>query len=1546
MKVIFLLILSLMNLFSISKREPTCLPDDIENCKELDKNSDGCAVCQDKFFPFFNNLLCLPCDHSFYGQVGCGGKCDSTDYEDARFALCEIGGCKTGYLNINGICFPCNEEMEGCSKCTFEVQEYKTYENFTCYECESNRYNLSNGKCERCHLDHCIKCHYNDDYSDKICEQCNYGFYPSNGKCKMCKYIRIVGGICLVCSENVGDYNRNLCWCKNGYQKGKNPNPICFQCPTGCKKCENPTKCIDCYSNCEKDGNYNCICNGGGLGNHCPPNCLKCERIGSYYKCKECVYGFALNPHNNNCDSCEIINPGCRSCEYDNLNRFNCLTCKNFDYAYTEIEKDIYRCFDNTKKEDIYLYGCLRAKNETEGVNSRFTCSICKFPFFPINDKTCRTRYDLGLSPDCLKFKNLGTPDDPLYSCLKCKNYLAIVTNNSNGAKDCFQRKDNLSYCLEGYHEENNEKTQIYKCLNCVEHSTLNNYNICECDFDSFSEDTKWCYKCDDRIKGIIGCNASLGCDFINPFELDCNVCKDGFFNYTRGQCYSCHFIKDCLECHFDKKLYCDKCMAGYTFNAESKKCELYKCKEYEEVIPGCMVCKDNLKEYQKDKKCHYCNIGYFKTNEETCVYCRSTKYGGPGCNKCGYEYELETKVDNIICNDSYDKIDEEVSTEYFYNNLIYNGKHYDCKYELSESCLKCQFEDDKLKCIECSPGYYLNTEGKCISFIDKIEKIPNCNIHSFGIGGITFNFYYDSYDIREQENDKYDFNEYNDALKEDIKNSNSISTNCIKCKNGYYLKGENNCESLTIDKCNGEFIFEDFETRSKECLNLCNQKGYPLIYFKIINYSVYYDINIENDMNYSYTLDTSYDFSNYDEETLNYTKDINLCYILSDDNLKDEFHGCSHVIEIQNPHSYQCVKCQIGFIFDNSTKKCHQYFNDIEQPMSCKFKNIGDVSSPKYTCESCNDEYSQTLVTYENEVKDCIEDKTLVNCKEANADSSYIKPLYDCNFCREGYISYCSRLYQRRICQNYRENVVKRNELPVEIYEEETDYLPIDGNGLCGKNQFNPYKNKCFNCDNKNVGMMGCKGECSFSLERSSILLCESECKEEFIESSPGICEPCENINEGCNQCEYTTNYPSNYFGIKRKRRFQCKNCMDGYALSLEKKCVKCSEVGLKNCEKCIMNETKGYFICSTCSEHYFLNEAGKCQKCVIDKELLNGKCVVCDDTDQGGIENCLLCKKKQDENKLLCRECKEGFILYKERNICLNRADSGLTKFDSCLELIMEDGKYVCSRCKHEFSLLKEDGETKCIYTYLLDIQNYIYDLYYSTMNYSLEYDVIPCHETENLGTNVEPKYSCNKCYDVFEDDELNNFYFLYYYSIYMDNIEAIYGYDYYGDLSTKERHYEYLPVKVYDENIKTSYCILPIINGFKVENCLEATMKFDNKTIYQCTKCMDVAYPKYDKDLKIFYCSYNKKTKGSCLVKFCKDCINGNNYFCSSCFNNDYEVNPYTGSCVKKTKEVPAITWKDIFRLVLNGHKPINGNTLFGPLFVIERYNLQSN
>ena len=67
---------------------------------------------------------------------------------------------------------------------------------------------------------------------------------------------------------------------------------------------------------------------------------------------------------------------------------------------------------------------------------------------------------------------------------------------------------------------------------------------------------------------------------------------------------------------------------------------------------------------------------------------------------------------------------------------------------------------------------------------------------------------------------------------------------------------------------------------------------------------------------------------------------------------------------------------------------------------------------------------------------------------------------------------------------------------------------------------------------------------------------------------------------------------------------------------------------------------------------------------------------------------------------------------------------------------------------------------------------------------------------------------------------------------------------------------------------------------------------------------------------------------------MVKYCKSCKDYDNYFCSVCLSSDYVVNQLTGSCVKKAEIVPAITWKDIFRLNLNSNRVINGRTIYGP------------
>ena len=49
-----------------------CGEEEIENCAKCGEGdkANTCIECNEKHFLFFNNLLCLPCDHPIYGQAG------------------------------------------------------------------------------------------------------------------------------------------------------------------------------------------------------------------------------------------------------------------------------------------------------------------------------------------------------------------------------------------------------------------------------------------------------------------------------------------------------------------------------------------------------------------------------------------------------------------------------------------------------------------------------------------------------------------------------------------------------------------------------------------------------------------------------------------------------------------------------------------------------------------------------------------------------------------------------------------------------------------------------------------------------------------------------------------------------------------------------------------------------------------------------------------------------------------------------------------------------------------------------------------------------------------------------------------------------------------------------------------------------------------------------------------------------------------------------------------------------------------------------------
>ena len=806
----FLILVLSISLIFLNSEAKQCGDEQINNCKTCGKleGFDICETCEDNYFLVMDNLLCLACNDSLYGQVGCKGNCDASDYKTTSHVLCDE--CKEGYYKVNGICTSCNMGSPGCKECTYE----STSEGFKCQECLSNEYKLENYKCKKCEVSKCSKCHFEGEDQHEVCDICQGGYYLNSEKiCSSCYYIDIDGGSCKICSDDVTDYNSGYCYCASGYEKID--NHTCIKCSDNCVNCEynkeNKTtqckncdigyalnrsegKCLECEKGCrscyinDEKKNICTECIGKLIPGEnkclgCPSGCDECEYDSNTLKfvCTQCSSQFAFNPTNKECVYCgnlQDTGTGCYSCIYNSTtNNYQCLTCKSYfpsdGYVYVS---NIYKCFLNEDSSQIGLYGCLHAiKNDVSG---KYECLNCKSNFIPvITDKSCIPQDSSGLSGNCYEAEKIGEK----YSCTKCNSNYVLVKDIPNEINECYDRLDEFSFCINGTIKEDNTKI----CDVCRANSALNNSKICVCNKDSFSKDQNYCYKCNDEKEGNLGCDLSEGCTYkIANDELRCNKCIKGYFEYTEGQCFSCsNEIDNCNDCHFDEiknKLICDSCLNGiYTVNSENN-CQLNDCEEYPEISPGCIICKGQKEEYLAKKQCQSCKYGYFKDKNNKCIYCKSEKYGGPGCYECGYDDDNE---DNIICKGCYSNyIYYGYDTNYNQPALSSDGKCYDCQIEFSEYCRECGFVlnsdgTETLKCIKCSEGRYLTPEGRCLSYFSLIDNTKNCREYNVLIGGRNFTIYYDKLYYGYYYGKHYNFTITSNDIKGPIKST------CIHCK-------------------------------------------------------------------------------------------------------------------------------------------------------------------------------------------------------------------------------------------------------------------------------------------------------------------------------------------------------------------------------------------------------------------------------------------------------------------------------------------------------------------------------------------------------------------------------------------------------------------------------------------------------------------------------------------------------------------------------------------------------------------------------------------
>ena len=100
-------------------------------------------------------------------------------------------------------------------------------------------------------------------------------------------------------------------------------------------------------------------------------------------------------------------------------------------------------------------------------------------------------------------------------------------------------------------------------------------------------------------------------------------------------------------------------------------------------------------------------------------------------------------------------------------------------------------------------------------------------------------------------------------------------------------------------------------------------------------------------------------------------------------------------------------------------------------------------------------------------------------------------------------------------------------------------------------------------------------------------------------------------------------------------------------------------------------------------------------------------------------------------------------------------------------------------------------------------------------------MNYKLYPCQEAINLGTKENPIYSCDKCYQYVENDNL---------------------------------YFQNPFTRIINEINNINYCIKP---GIELYNCTEAINKTENGIEkYDCTKCTKDNILIYNGDLDIHY------------------------------------------------------------------------------------------
>lgn len=794
-----------------------CLDTKYPNCKTVGTNGSSgipfCTECQSGFFKVdtpFNESQCMPgalngcmeySDHETCVKCAEGFKLVSD-------ACVEIGtiidGCVAMSLTNPNVCNQCQKGFLLFNGVCFEVSvpncKYQDFNSNICFECNEGFY-VNAGTCYSYTVNNCLLFDWSSDY----CISCIEGYYNKNGLCLMntslnCLKYSKVENKCFECEENYylhldpSDSDSNLL--KSGNCYIRELDPYCLQFnpeANNCEVCQEGYFMLQDSTICQEYQLNNCITKSDSFN-----SCLLCEE-GFFTNDKGLCSKYTVK----GCKIYSTTNDACDQC-YDGFYLDLNFRCTQYDIDNC----DLYDPFQNSCIQCLpgfFLNGntiCVKYSNNRnckEMQPDYDLCSTCNDGFY--NNKG---RCDIRESQNCLLYK----ADEDL--CLSCQTGFYLQSNTcvpySVICKDFNPFDNKCITCKPGYFLYEGY-CYINDALGCLHFSSIR--RGCEsCHGSDYLEpnsgsclpriDSKNCSKplltadlCESCpsthlfVAGKCILREKQNCASYDSISDICTSCHAGKNWFSHGVCEE-YTIENCEEYEPDADL-CVSCVSGNHYLGTDKLCHpstpVEKCQLYSSSEDKCVLCEDgyyqiggtqcrpnpeglfNCIEYSDNTTCTRCSNGYYLEDN----YCFKSKYTIDNCDLYSSNIVCEVCKSNYVLATNPPPADDDTTS------LPVGHPDRPEKICLSVNNTTCTEWENVDSCSKCSGNQVLQTDGdgnkSCVE-----SGLTNCEEAS----GTT------------------------------------TSKKCIKCAEGNYINGSNECAapSTPIDNC---AIYKS-ETECSEC--------------------------------------------------------------------------------------------------------------------------------------------------------------------------------------------------------------------------------------------------------------------------------------------------------------------------------------------------------------------------------------------------------------------------------------------------------------------------------------------------------------------------------------------------------------------------------------------------------------------------------------------------------------------------------------------------------------------------------------------------------